>query len=202
MVQQLVAAGVVRTGAQVAVSEPHGMDAIGWLVVEERDSDEDRRCAVIGAFGDVHSVGLISTVRVYLQDHDGPMPCWARGVAAAAWERQRAQEALERERQRLGAERQLWADRLETAHQWANDRRHCSEYEEIMELLGLPGRERDYVMDVSVNLNVRVRATASSSDSATSELTHRDIAAAIDELTRRDIADAINDHTVDNVEEG
>gem|GEM_PF-4599406 len=44
----------------------------------------------------------------------------------------------------MRAERDLWAQRLDTAHEWAIARNHCSEYEDIMDVLGLPGRERDF----------------------------------------------------------
>ena len=149
----------------------------------------------------MYLVGWVSTVWVCLGDSDAGMPCWARGVAVAAWERQRAEEALERERAALRAERDLWADRLDTAHQWASDRGHCGEYEDLMEVLGLPGRERDYVLDVSVSVDVRVRCSAMSSAAATSELTQRDIAEAIRALDRGEMVSAITGHSVVDVAE-
>lgn len=202
LVAHLVGSGVAGTGTLVEVPEAgsRGEMARGWLVVEEHDGADGRRCAVIGGAGEVHLVGPVSTVWVHLRDSDAAIPCWARGLAAAAWERQRAQEALERERAALRAERDLWANRLDTAHQWANDRRHCSEYEDLMEVLGLPGRERDYVLDVSVSLDVRVRLSATSSEAASSELTHRDIAEAIRVLDGGELVSAITDHSVDDVE--
>jgi hypothetical protein len=205
LVAHLVDSGVVGTGTQVEVPalSLRGERAVGWLVVEEEDSNvTDRRCAVLGGAGEVHMVGMLSTVWVYLRDSDAAIPCWARGVAAAAWGRQRTQEALGREREALRAERALWADRLDTAHQWAVDRRHCSEYEDLMEVLGLPGRERDFAMDLTVTLDVRVQATATSSDVATAELTHRDIAEAIRAMDHSELVASINDHTVVDVEEG
>ena len=202
-VADLIGEGLVATGAPVEVPTrtSEGERSLGWLLVEpDHASVADPRCAVIGCMGEIHAVGKLSLVSVYLGTFDVKMPPWAWSIAQAEWGRQRAQEALEQKQEALRMERDLWAQRLDTAHEWAIARNHCSEYEDIMDVLGLPGRERDFGLDLTVSIDVRVVLAAQSGDRAQENLTDREIAEVISNMSHAELVGAINDHTVEDVE--
>ena len=79
-----------------------------------------------------------------------------------------------------------WVDQLVAeAHEEADDRGWCEEFDSFMQRAGLPRRTRDYDLCVEVTATVRVTRCASSAEEA------------IDGLTREDVWDAIG---ADNIE--
>lgn len=114
-------------------------------------------------------------------------------MAAAAWKAQRAGEELH-------SQREVWERRIQEAHEWADARGHCSEYDDLMDHLGLPRREREFVLDVTVGVDVRVRAMATSEDEARSVVSDYDLADAIRAMSRPELYGAICDREVTDVE--
>lgn len=95
-----------------------------------------------------------------------------------------------RERRAEQDARTAWLERLVSdAHEEANDRDWCSDFDDFMERAGLPRRERDYEVRVEVTATVYMTRTATSEEDAHEGIDRSDVWDALD-------ADAI-DWTVD-----
>lgn len=191
-VSELLACGEVEPGSSVNVAD----GVVGWLVLEDASTSgvaSERRCAVVGASGEVHAVGKFATVAVSVDPWGESMPVWAAGVAAAAWNAQRVGEELH-------TQRALWERRIQEAHEWADARGHCSEYDDLMDHLGLPRRAREFTLDVTASVDVRVRVVAASEDEARSALSDYELADAIRAMGRAELYSAISDREVTDVE--
>lgn len=100
-------------------------------------------------------------------------------------------------------EHERWKERLvERLHREANDRDYCSEFDDVMEDLGLPRRERDYEVTVTVRLRISVGVTAGSPGDARDDVQQWDS----DDLKSRVIEDLrqggdLYDWSVGEVEE-
>ncbi|MBE5477991.1 hypothetical protein E3G68_005345 [Mycobacteroides abscessus] len=174
-----------------------GVDVVGWLLVEGPDvvSVGERRCAVVEPSGSVVCAGLVSTVLVA----EAPetiaelAPAWAEAVATATWRAQRAE-------QRLEGELVAWERRIEAAHDAADARGHCREFDDIMEEIGLPGRRRDFDVEVVAEVLVSVRVEARTADEARGEVSEAMVADAIYAMDRNDVYCAIEDQSVRGVD--
>jgi hypothetical protein len=60
---------------------------------------------------------------------------------------------------------------VDSAHEWADDNDLCQKFDQFMESQGLPGREREFTVSVSVSLtvNVDLPVTARSEQAARDE---------------------------------
>lgn len=174
-----------------------GVDVAGWLLVENPEvvSKGERRCAVVGQSGSVVCTGPISTVleAAAPEATDEPLPVWAEAVATATWQAQRAE-------QELADDRRTWQRRIEAAHDVADARGHCREFDEIMEEIGLPGRNRDFDVEVVAEVRVSVRVTAGTADEARGEVSEAMVADAIYAMDRNDVYCAIEDQSVQNAD--
>lgn len=75
-----------------------------------------------------------------------------------------------------------WRDRLvREAHSRAEDHDYCSEFDEFMEGLGLPGRTRDY--DVQVSMTLTITKSARTADDAMRDVEASDIRYALDDMS-------------------
>lgn len=174
-----------------------GVDVAGWLLVENPEvvSTGERRCAVVGQSGSVVCAGPVSTVLVA----EAPAaivelaPAWAEAVATATWQAQRAE-------QELADDRRAWQRRIEAAHDVADARGHCREFDEIMEEIGLPGRNRDFDVEVVAEVRVSVRLTARTADEARGEVSEAMVADAIYAMDRNDVYCAIEDQSVQSAD--
>lgn len=77
---------------------------------------------------------------------------------------------------------------VERAHEEANERDWCSDYDDIIEELGLPSRQRSYTVETVVNLSIQVSVpvTAKNADDAVDRVDR--------DLSDSDIADAVNEY--------
>lgn len=83
----------------------------------------------------------------------------------------------------------------EVLHREGDARRFCSEFDDIMEEIGLPRRKRTYKVRVHATVDVKIEVEASSEDDAQSEVENDTnlVADEIYNLGRRDIEiDSIN----------
>ncbi len=52
--------------------------------------------------------------------------------------------------------REVGDNLVDSAHEWADDNDLCQKFDQFMESQGLPGREREFTVSVSVSLTVNV----------------------------------------------
>lgn len=89
-----------------------------------------------------------------------------------------AVEAVARHRQMR--DHRAWIDQLVcAAHEAADDRDWCSDFDDLMDGLGLPRRTRDYDVRVRFTASVLVNVTATSIDDATEQITTDDVRQAL-----------------------
>lgn len=87
-----------------------------------------------------------------------------------------------------------WRDRLiEETHERAEDHDYCSEFDDFMRGLGLPGRTRDY--DVLVSMTLTITKSAGTADDAMRDVEASDIRYALDDMSSDDY-----DFTVDSAD--
>lgn len=73
-----------------------------------------------------------------------------------------------------------WVDRLvEVAHAAADQRDWCSDFDDLMESMGLPRRRREYEVEVGFSGSVRVDVLAGSSDEAEDSVDESQVLAAM-----------------------
>lgn len=73
-----------------------------------------------------------------------------------------------------------WVDRLvRIAHEEADDRGWCGEFDEVCDRIGIARRTRDYDLCVEVTATVRLTRSASSAEEAIDSLTREDVWAAM-----------------------
>lgn len=74
---------------------------------------------------------------------------------------------------------------IERAHEEADREGWCSKFDRVLEELGMPGRVRDYLVEVRVSFTVYVSVSASDADDA------------MERVERDDVIDAINDYDIE-----
>ncbi len=103
-------------------------------------------------------------------------------VTGAAGERAAMEALLTEARAHRQTVRQhtAWVEDLTNmAHSEGDDRGWCSEFDDLLESVGLARRARDYDLRVEVTATVRVTRSASSADEAIDSLTREDVWAAM-----------------------
>jgi hypothetical protein len=107
----------------------------------------------------------------------------------------RERVAFRRGKDEANAEHQAWIERsVALAHQYADDNDLCSRFDEFMQELGLPGRQRDFNVDVCITFNVTVTARGATAEDAMNEVDSEDIAQAVREATRYSLPDWDAEH--------
>lgn len=107
--------------------------------------------------------------RAVIGSTDGAQVAGARAVAALL---ARLDEA-DQSRQEAAADHERWrADLAEAAHQEADEREWCSEFDDFLEQVGLPRRSRDWRVNLTLTVSVHLNATSESAaeESVTSEM--------------------------------
>lgn len=75
-------------------------------------------------------------------------------------------------------------DLVERAHDLANEKSYCTEFDDFMEELGLPRRDAEYNVSVDVTFSVSLTVTAHDEDSATSDVDHEEVVDAARDMLR------------------
>lgn len=102
------------------------------------------------------------------------------------------------EAQRLLREQHEWRDSaVRQAHEWADDNNLCSTFDDFMEEIGLPRREREYAVLVQVEASVTVNVTAASEEDAERLVSRDQVIAAIE----NGVSYAVDDWRTDGAEE-
>lgn len=79
-------------------------------------------------------------------------------------------------------EHEAWRDRLVAeAHEEADDREWCGEFDDFMDRVGLPRRSRDHILEVEVSATVRVVLNATSEEEARDAVTREEVWSALAE---------------------
>lgn len=89
----------------------------------------------------------------------------------------------ELEQQQIKADDPRLSEFWDEAHTLANNAGHCSVYDNLVEALGGPRREKDYIMTLDVTMRVRVRSTGTDSDDAFENLDQESVDEAVREFT-------------------
>ena len=85
-----------------------------------------------------------------------------------------------RAHRRTRRENAEWVDRLVSiAHEEADDRGWCTEFDDVCDRIGIPRRTRDYDLRVEVTATVLVSRSATNADEAIDSLTREDVWAAL-----------------------
>lgn len=71
----------------------------------------------------------------------------------------------------------------EVLHQEAEERGFCSDFDDVMEQIGLPKRATPHDVTVEIKFTVNISVTAADEEAATKAVTRQDVLDAIDRLT-------------------
>lgn len=142
--------GEPEIGSTVSVLTPGGGYQVGLFLGQQNGE---------AMLVDLHS-GAISTPAVERIDRqalaDPAVTALARTLSREVWSAKANQRSWD-----------AWKESLiETAHDEGDRRGWCSDFDDLLEELGLPRRQREYQVSVTVSCAISVEVTAGSEDEA------------------------------------
>lgn len=200
-VAELLGRGL-RSGAVVVLPDSEG-GGTGWLIAEDEAGDR-RCCAVVGVMTSaIIACGPVSEVKV-LDRTTAPMddmavPEWASALAGLAWKAWRAEAACDAARVALSKHQDRLEDIVDAAHDFANEKSLCTDFDDFMEEQGLRSRTHEYDCEVDVKVRLVVKVTARTAESAEDDVDSEMVKDALRAMSSYDLVNSMEDFDVNDV---